>query len=225
MTVHLTAATGPRWRPGATAVVRYITTHEGRPGTTWPCRVICDRDDLVALFMPRGATYRNWVPHWSAPDRELGDARAPGDVLRLMFPGRWHSVWVFQQPQDDGTRHFLGYYVNFEEPFRRTTIGFDTNDHSLDIVVAPDLTWSWKDREDFESRVRQGIYAEEFAAEVRAEAARVIAAIEARASPFADGWDRWTPDPAWEPPILPTTWDTEPVARWERWHWAYPSAR
>jgi predicted RNA-binding protein associated with RNAse of E/G family len=142
-----------------------------------------------------------------------------------MFPGRWHSVWVFQEIQADGSRRFAGYYVNLEEPFRRTASGFDTNDHSLDIVVDPDLTWSWKDQDDFEDRVRQGVYSEPFAQEVRAEAARVIAAIETRASPFSDGWDRWTPDPTWDVPVLPPNWETEPVARWEQWRWAYPSAQ
>lgn len=224
MTTHAPSVGSPCWQPGDTAVLRYITTHDGQPGTTWPGRIICDRDDLVALFIPRGTTYKNWLPHWAAPDRHLADAHWAGDIVRLLFPGRWHSVWVLLQAFD-GTRRFRGYYVNFEEPFRRTTIGFDTNDHSLDIVVAPDLTWSWKDEDDFERRVRQGIYAEAFATEVRAEAARVIAAIEARATPFSDGWERFTPDPAWELPVLPTTWATEPVARWERWRWAYPSAQ
>jgi hypothetical protein len=217
------AGAGTRWRPGEAVALRYITTRDGGLGTTWPCRVICDRDDLVALFIAGGATYKNWKPHWSAADRGLADDRWPSDVVRLMFTGRRHSVWVFLQTRD-GARRFNGYYVNFEEPFRRTAIGFDTNDHTLDIVVTPDLTWSWKDEEDFEARVRDGIYSPAFAAAVRAEADRVIAAIEARRSPFSDGWDRWTPDPTWTVPELPPTWETEPVTRWERRRWAYSAA-
>jgi hypothetical protein len=215
--------TDRRWQPGETAVLRYITMRDGRPGTTWPCRVICDREDLVALFIPGGVTYKTWMPHSPTAERTLGDGRWRSDVVRLLFPGRWHSVWAFLQARD-GTRRFSGYYVNFEEPFRRTAIGFDTNDHTLDILVAPDLTWTWKDRDDFETRVQQGVYSEEFAGEVRAEAARVVAALESCSSPFVDGWDRWIPDPTWEPPVLPPTWDAEPVVRWERWQWAYPAA-
>lgn len=37
-------------------------------------------------------------------------------------------------------------YVNIEEPWQRTPIGFDSRDHLLDIVVTVDLsTWHWKD--------------------------------------------------------------------------------
>jgi hypothetical protein len=224
MDVGNPATTPPVWQPGEAVVLRYITTHDGRPGTTWPCRVVCDGDDLVAQFIPEGTICKNWKPHHSAPDRRLEDDRVPADALWLMFPGRWHSVRVFLQAPD-GKRPFRGYYVNFEEPFRRTAIGFDTNDHTLDIVVTPDLSWAWKDRDDFELRVRQGIYSEEFAGEVWAEAVRVIEAIEEHRSPFSDGWDQWRPDPKWDQPMLPSNWESEPVAVWDRRRWAYPSAR
>ena len=115
--------------------------------------------------------------------------------------------------------------MNFEEPFQRAAIGFDTNDHTFDIVVTPDLHWSWKDQDDFAERVRQGIYSTNFADDVRAEAERVIRAIESRQSPFCDGWERWTTDPDWTLPRLPASWQTEPVTLWERRRWAYPSAR
>jgi hypothetical protein len=223
MSEHAASVADQRWQPGAAVVLRYITTRDGVPGTTWPCRVVIDREDLLALYIAAGSTFKNWHPSHSAPDRRLADSRVPIDVLRLMVPGEGHSVWICWRPDHDP--RFSGFYVNFEEPFRRTAIGFDTNDHTLDIVVAPDLSWRWKDQDDFEERVRQGIYSEAFADKVRADAARVIAAIEARASPFSDGWEEWAPDPTWEPPVLPPAWDSEPVTVWERRRWAYPSAR
>jgi hypothetical protein len=216
-------AGGPRWQPGSLIVLRYITTRDGRPGASWPCRVVADRDDLLALYIADGTIFKEWQPAPSAPDRRLADTRWRADVLRLMFPGRWHSVWLSWLPEEGG--RFRGYYVNFEEPFRRTPIGFDTNDHTLDIVVAPDLAWRWKDEEDFAGRIEQGIYSAELAAEVRAEAQRVIAAIEACRFPFSGEWEGWRPDPSWEMPRLPLAWDTEPVALWERRPWAYPVAR
>jgi hypothetical protein len=212
-----------RREAGDATVLRYITTRDGIPGQSWPCRVVKDSDDILALYIAAGSTYKNWHPHHSHPDRRLADQTVPIDILRLMFPGRWHSIWLRWQP--DRERSFTGYYVNFEEPFRRTIIGFDTTDHTLDILVAPDLGWSWKDMDDFDARVRGGIYAEAFAAEVRAEADRVIAAIEARAPPFSGEWIDWTPDPAWTIPVLPPTWDTVPPALWERRRWGDPAAR
>jgi len=210
-------------RPGDAVVLRYITTRDGVPGASWPCRVVADRDELLALYVAEGTVFKEWQPSPAAPDRRLADTRWRREVLRLMAPGRWHSVWLIWQPGDG--RAFSGYYVNFEEPFRRTAIGFDTNDHTLDIVVTPELRWSWKDVEDFDERVRQRIFSPEFAAAVRAEAEEVIAAIEARRPPFDGEWRSWTPDPSWQTPPLPPTWDTEPVAPWDRRPWAYPSAK
>lgn len=222
MTEHPDAAAIRRWQPGETVALRHITTRDGTPGATRRCLVVADRDDLVALFIPGGTTYKEWLPHHSDPNRRLGDKVLPHDALLLMFPGRGYSVRLLWRGEE---RAFRGYYVNFEEPFRRTAIGFDTNDHTLDIVVQPDLRWAWKDEDDFAARVQQGIYSEAFAASVRAEAAGVIADIEARRPPFSGGWERWTPDPAWGIPELPPTWASEPVAAWERWAWAYPAAQ
>jgi hypothetical protein len=138
-----------------------------------------------------------------------------------MFPGRAHSVWLSWSPAD-GT--FIGYYVNLEEPFRRTAIGFDTNDHTLDIVVAPDLRWSLKDEAVLTDRERDGTYSRGLIEAIRAEAASVIAGIESRASPFSDGWGSWRPDPNWPRPALPPDWNTRPAMQWERRLWAYPQA-
>ena len=84
-----------------------------------------------------------------------------------------------------------------EEPFRRTAIGFDTNDHTLDVVVSSDLKWSWKDEQSMSERVSAGQYSNEFAAAVRAEAEQVVKSIELRLSPFCDGWEKWVPDSTW----------------------------
>lgn len=215
------ASTRRRWQPGDLVVLRYLTMRESLPGMSWPCRVVADRDDLVALYVPEGTTFKGW----SNVDgvRRLVDTRWRRDTLRLMFPGRGHSIWLTWE--GGAERRFTGYYVNMEEPFRRTAIGFDTNDHMLDVVVAPNLTWTWKDEEVMADRVRQGVYSPEFAAEVRAEAERVVAVLEANGSPFCDGWDRWTPDPTWEIPLLPPDWDSAPPVVWDRKDWAYIGAR
>jgi uncharacterized protein len=221
MIEHKEAGTGRRWLPGDVVVLRYLTMRESLPGMSWPCRVVADRDDLVALYVPEGTTFKGW----SNVDgtRRLVDTRWRRDMLRLMFPDRGHSIWLTWE--GGAERRFTGYYVNMEEPFRRTAIGFDTNDHMLDVVVAPDLTWTWKDVEVMADRVRQGVYSPEFAAEVRAEGERVVQVLAANGSPFCDGWERWTPDPAWEIPLFPSDWDTAPPVVWDRKDWAYTGAR
>ena len=48
-----------------------------------------------------------------------------------MVPGQWRATWVWWTTSWD----FPGSYVNLEEPFRRTPLGFDSRDLQLDIVV------------------------------------------------------------------------------------------
>ena len=214
-----------RWQPGEAAVLRYIT-RDGRPGMSWPFTVVEDRDDLLALYIPKGAVYkrsRYLPPAESADrgyDRRLVDEEWRRDVLRLMYPGAHHSIWVFWE-HEDGERRHTAYYVNLEEPFRRNAIGFDTNDHTLDIIVTPDLEWRWKDEDELAERVELGVHPADFADFVRAEGERVIEAIEAGGSPFGDGWPDWAPPSEWASPVLSPEWETEPVTLWERRVWAY----
>jgi hypothetical protein len=208
------------WQPGACVTLRDLT-RDGRPGMAWPFTVVADTDDVVALFIPAGSTYKRWGTG-SDGKRALVDGAWRDDVLRLMFPGCGYSIWLFWRIVD-GVRGLAYYYVNMEEPFRRSEIGFDTNDHMLDIVVEADLSaWRWKDAEEFEARVTGGIYGAEFAQELRAEAETVAALIERRASPFCDGWDTWMPNPAWATPCLRKHEDTAIPDTRPRATWAAP---
>ena len=214
-------STPQRWQPGDVVALRYLRRATSHPGAAWPLRVVEDNDDRVALYLPRGTRFTKlrrvdgtYQRAWDTWGR---------DVLRLMFPGRFYSVWLFWD-QDSARRSLSSYYVNMEEPFRRSMIGFDTNDHQLDIVVLPDLTWSWKDEDVFDQFVCGGQYSQEFAERVRQEAATVIELIEARRSPFCDGWEEWEPDPSWTVPELPSGWEDVPPVPWVRKDWAYLNA-
>jgi hypothetical protein len=212
-----------RFEPGESVVLRYITRFDSQPGMSWPYRVVEDRDDLLALYIPKGAQYARWgrPPQPGAPRGPLELDGWRRDVLRLMFPGKGHSIWLFWERDDGGKREFTSYYVNMEEPFRRTEIGFDTNDHTLDIIVRPDLSWQWKDEEQFEGLLAAGRYTREFGEFVRAEGLSAVDLIEGRRSPFGDGWETWEPPGEWEPPSLPGNWKDVPARVWERRDWAY----
>ncbi len=206
-----------RFKTGAIVALRYITRADSTVGMTWPARVVADTDALVALWIPPDAEYRAWHRPPGEP-RRLVPARWRRETLRLMFPGAAHSVWCSWESPG---RRFRMYYVNFEEPFRRTAIGFDTNDHALDIVVWPDFRWEWKDFDEFEALAASGVFTPDFARAVRAEADGVLAAIERRAAPFDGGWVGWRPPAEWTVPELPAGWDTVPPVPWERRLWAY----
>ncbi len=208
---------GTAFGEGAAVALRYIT-RDGRPGMSWPAIVARDDDSLVALYIPAGTLHKRWSG--AGPERKLEDVPWRVDTLRLMYPGAHHSVWVTWE-RDGEARRLRGFYVNMEEPFRRTSIGFDTNDHMLDILVTPDLAWQWKDEEVVSDWVARGLYSAEFAAAIREEGERVVAAIQARAAPFCEDWDGWAPPGIFGLPCLPADWDAEPVTLWERRRWAY----
>jgi len=185
---------------------------------SWAARLVQDGDGLVALFMPAGTPHKRWTetPH----GRELADASWSRPTLRLMYPDRWYSIWL---TWDADTFH--GYYVNFEEPFRRTAIGFDTNDHQLDIVVTPDRRWSWKDEDVVAERLHDGSFSPELVDTMREHGRDVIRAIELGSPPFDGGRSGWRPPAGWTTPRLHPRWNTEPPAQWDRRLWAYPQTR
>jgi len=91
--------------------------------------------------------------------------------------------------------------VNLQEPFRRSKFGVDTADQLLDLVRTRGGEWRWKDEGELAEAVERGFLTDGEAAEVRAEAERVIAA-----DAFPTGWEDWEPDPSWPVPSLPRSW-------------------
>jgi len=76
----------------------------------------------------------------------------------------------------------------------------------LDIVVEPDTPWSWTDEDEFEELIDRGFFTDREISSIRAEADRMVQAIEENASPFADGWERWKPNASWPVPKIPEDW-------------------
>lgn len=119
--------------------------------------------------------------------------------LILTRPGRSHSIRLRWNAADGA---FRGWYVNLQEPVQRTAHGFTTRDQFLDILVAPDRSWAWKDEDELEEAVTLGRLTREDATGIRAEGERLVADIEAGKFPFDGGLVTWLPDPAWPIPAL-----------------------
>jgi predicted RNA-binding protein associated with RNAse of E/G family len=108
----------------------------------------------------------------------------------------------------EGHGDLICWYVNLEEPLRRTASGFDYMDQTLDIVISPDLSeWHWKDEDELAGAVSLGMISGGRAKELRAEGERVAELMKARKSPFDGGWESWRPDETWPVPKLPRGWD------------------
>jgi hypothetical protein len=193
----------------------------------WPCRVVEDDGRLLALYIAAGSKYKAGPKRAAAEKLSMQRAALPpdeyvwrNDTLRLMFPGRQHSVWL-SWVNRGSSRQFAQYFVNMEEPFRRTAVGFDTQDHTLDIEVTPELTWKWRDTEELQEHVKHGFYTASLSDEIWNEGRRAIEEIMRGTHPCLGAWRSWEPDPLWEVPQMPAEWSSLPVALWEKHYWAY----
>jgi hypothetical protein len=176
------------WRAGDRIILREV--HQGRVWAVRPVTVVEDSADRVATYLAPGTMWKRPVSANSEPlrlqtsDWRLADVPWVGNAaLRLTTPGAAHSVILWWEL---GPWRFDGWYVNLEQPSRRTLLGFDYLDQVLDIVVAPDRSsWYWKDEDEFAAAQELGILSKVEATAIRSEGEQVIAAIEGNAPPFA----------------------------------------
>jgi hypothetical protein len=201
------------FRAGQTIVLRALD-HMHRPLIGIPVTVVEDARELVAIHLrpgirvqwysgadmggPRGRGILEW--HGEHEERNwLGS-----ELLILKRPGEWHSVQIMWTP---GERTFLGWYINMEEPSRRTARGFDIRDLELDIEIAPDLSWHWKDEDVFEWAIDEGRIPRADRSLIQAEGEQALQRVLRREPPFDRDWETWRPDPTWVLPTLPSDWD------------------
>ena len=180
------------WQAGE-VVVRREVRNDGWAWLEVPVVVVRDEPELLATYLPEGAPF-TFPP---GPDVHPWSTRTCWEghgVLMLQRPGEPYAVWVFWQGRD---REFAAWYLNLQEPFRRTPRGYDTQDLELDILVPVDGPWEWKDDELLDQRVREGRFTAAQAAEIRAEGARIAAELDAGRRWWADDWARWRPPDTW----------------------------
>lgn len=181
----------------------------GRPTVGWGGNVVRDDDELLVLHMPEGSPLAFAPDFFGGPHPWAGRDRWHGHgVLQLQRPGEMHALWVFSEGAE---RALSAWYVNLQEPFRRTPIGFDTQDLELDVVVRPDGSWELKDDEELDPWVERGRWTAAEVAEIRAEGARLTAELEAGRRWWSDEWAAWEPDPSWPVPTVPADWADEPA--------------
>ena len=177
--------------------------------TALPMRVVCDSPQRTVLYLAPGTAFRGARTATGDKVRDLSSwvskdlVWAGGSLIRLTEPEAWHCVDV----EFDAAGEFIGWYVNFQEPFRRAGSRFDAVDLVLDLVVAPDRSWRLKDEDDFRSAVANGHLTAEVEARVRAEAERMIGVLAAGGPPFCESrWLTWRPPADWTVPALPGDW-------------------
>jgi predicted RNA-binding protein associated with RNAse of E/G family len=196
-----------RFEPGETIALRQ--TWDGRIWAARPATVVKDAPDQTMLFVPVGSV-------WMAPFRDGRRLKIPQSgfelvaqryedlhVLSFSWPDTWYAVLLFLAPE--GSPH--SWYVNLEEPLRRTGLGFDTLDHEIDVIVELDGSWRWKDEDDLAEAIRRGVIPAQDEPRMRADGERAVRRVLDREPPFDRDWTTWRPDPSWPVPILPEGWD------------------
>ena len=171
--------------------------HRGRVWRAQACRIVEESAETIALWIPAGSPAK--VPGGGlripGDDWELVETTPKRDQICIARPGRAHSVYVFWQ-DDWQLDHW---YVNFEQPLRRTPVGFDTFDEKLDLIVRPDGTYRWKDEDELEQAAAPAC-----STRMRCGRRRSACSRSGRSRP---GWEDWRPDPSWPVPQLPPGWD------------------
>jgi predicted RNA-binding protein associated with RNAse of E/G family len=196
------------WRRGDVVVLREVW--HGRIWAARPLFVVHDRPDEQAFFGVAGSA-------WMGPVDQQGQLmRLPVGEWRLAeLPWGGDGILSFAWPDTPFAAlayryegHEAGWYVNLQDPLRRTAVGFDTRDHVLDVLVSSDGSgWRWKDEDELAEAVRLGLYSAQEAALFRAAGEAAVRRIRGGAPPFDREWRDWRPDPAWGPLGLPPGWD------------------
>jgi Protein of unknown function (DUF402) len=208
------------FEPGRMIVRRQF--HRGQLiGRVWVGRVVADDERGLCLWIADGAAFQDVGAADGRSFREVPFAQWPGTAKRLHLlrwstsmlmvhpPGADYSLWLFF----DGDGRFRNWYVNLERPVVRwddgALAGLDTLDYDLDIVVAPDRSWRWKDEDEFAHHLAHPeVYWCEDERAVRAEGERLVGLIEAGRFPFDGSWCDFAPDPGWPVPgEVPAGWD------------------
>jgi hypothetical protein len=197
--------------PGDSVVWRSVDRKERIVQTVWPWTVVRDAEDETVLYIPAGTVGR----------RRTGDRGGPGNrfivlwdgghadvtwkrtnVVRLYRSGDPYSIWL---AFDAESWDLAWRYINLEDPWVRTAIGFDSRDVYLDLVAGPDGDdWEWKDEDELAWVVEQGRIDAARAVQIRADGERAVQSVRERGP--LDRWRTWRPDPSWRLPTVPERW-------------------
>jgi protein associated with RNAse G/E len=204
------------WKPGD--VIAWRGIYRERIWHTFPVTVIKDTPQEMVLSLvpgtvcmfeenyPKGkkAGKRRWdftVDDWTLTNFTWHTNR----VLFVIEPGKYYSIMHFW---NHGTNEFSGYYVNFQQPFTRSHCGIDAIDLDLDLDVGPDLSFRWKDEDDYQKAIEHGLVPAEWMQGIESARSEVVERLENRQYPFDGAWLNWTPDlRRSSPPSLPEKWN------------------
>lgn len=195
------------WQHGD--VIVYRDVWRGRPWSAVPNIVVHDTPELLVTYLPEEAPLAfppsadGRVHPWASKQAWEGHG-----VLILRRAGEAYSVMHFWE---GGERRFAGWYLNLEEPFRRTSVGIDSKDLELDVWIPVGGGWRFKDEDLLLQRVDEGLFDTAQLHAVRALGDEIGAMLELGGRWWDDSWTDFEPDPAWRAPSFTDGWEEAPV--------------
>jgi predicted RNA-binding protein associated with RNAse of E/G family len=203
------------WKPGD--VISWRGIYRERIWHVQPTILVRDSPTETVLTLLPGTeciaeeTYpkgkKNGQRRWYFVDHDWKLAKYTWNTNRLLLifePQKYYSIILFWNHQNND---FLCYYVNFQLPFKRNLSAVDTLDLDIDLIINPDLSYEWKDIEDYQNAIAHGLILPEWSRGIETATDEIMARLEMRQYPFDGSWLDWKPDPAWQPPTLPQNWD------------------
>lgn len=158
-----------------------------------------DSDEItVRVLKYDGSEHRRWTSHLVRREETLlqliGTFDAEVDHLLLgkiskgtisveyFWLDRWYSIFRFAEP----TGQLRNYYCNVNLPptFDESVLSFV--DLDIDILVAPDFTYSILDEDEFAANISRFAYSSDVQDRVQAAISELISLIEDRQFPFVE---------------------------------------
>jgi hypothetical protein len=171
-------------------------------------KVIEDTPERLISYIPEGSPLGFPEGNWPTPDGKHPWSNRScwygHGCLMIQRPEDSYAIWHFWHGRN---RDFACWYINLQEPIRRTEIGFDTQDLELDFIVYPNGKWEIKDDELLDQRVAEGRWSAQEVSTIRAEGEVIAKRLASGERWWELQWSEWQPDSSWEVPSkLPHGW-------------------
>lgn len=165
----------------------------------WLVHVVEDSAEQLITYTARGAPLTLPPGPWPTAsglhpwhEREVWSGHG---CLMVHRPGDHHAIWHFWDGPD---RTFAHWYINLQVAYVRSATGFRSHDLELDIIVAPDGSYTIKDEEFMDQRVLEGRYTPELVQWVREYGKGITDRLDAEGPWWDQSWAEWTPPAGWD---------------------------
>jgi uncharacterized protein len=145
--------------------------YDGKEHRHWRAQLTRRENSLLVL----NAKFEEEIQH------PLLGIIAPGTLsIEFYWMDRWYNIFRFHQPSGE----FRNFYCNINVPpvFHRNVLSYI--DLDMDILVAPDLSYSILDEDEFAANAARLKYPSEVQHHSRQALRQLIALIESRHFPF-----------------------------------------